>query len=172
MDTEYAVIWCAVLKPMLWMIFQKILQCQEVPLWLTQLLQSICCLVARGSRLGFGRGCSAPPVDSKCYKGPKRGGGNYTFRQILTKNRGRNTFSSFLLKYRGRNYTNFLGAWKKGSKWRSICNNLHRMSTLPTGTEINFKVIKQFLLHLIKPRSKSGHHRGKQQTLYYKPDVE
>ena len=41
------------------------------------------------SQLGFR--CLAPPVDSKCYKGPKRGGRNYTFRQILTKNGCRNT---------------------------------------------------------------------------------
>ena len=63
----------------------------------------------------------------------KRGGGggrrNYTFCPIFMKNRGRNTFSSFLLKYRVRNYTNFPETWKRGSKWRSICNNLHRVST-------------------------------------------
>ena len=33
-------------------------------------------------------------------------------------------FFPFLLKYRGRNYTNFPEAWKRGSKWRSICSNL------------------------------------------------
>ena len=62
----------------------------------------------------------------------KKGGRNYTFCQILPKNRGRNTtFSSFSLKYRGRNYTNFPETWKSGSKWWSICSNLHIMSTLP-----------------------------------------
>ena len=60
----------------------------------------------------------------------KKGGPNYTFFPILMKNRGRNTtFSSFLLKHRGRNYTNFPETWKTGSKWRSICSNLHIVST-------------------------------------------
>ena len=65
-------------------------------------------------------------------QGSKKEGRNYTFCPILMKNRGRNTtFSSFLLKYRGRNYTNFPETWKRGSKWRSICSNLHIVSAPP-----------------------------------------
>ena len=57
------------------------------------------------------------------------------------KNRGRNTtFASFLLKYRGRNYTNFPETWERGSKWRSICSNLHRVST-PPGLQCFWKVV-------------------------------
>ena len=37
----------------------------------------------------------------------------------------------FLLKYRESKLTNFPETWKRGSKWRSICSNLHRVSTPP-----------------------------------------
>ena len=33
----------------------------------------------------FWIGCSAPPVDSKCYKGKKKGGRNYAFCPIFFK---------------------------------------------------------------------------------------
>ena len=69
-------------------------------------------------------------------KGQKGGGGgsgryvgvgvlNYTFCQILIKNRGRNAFSSFLLTYRGRNKNFFSRDLKKRggggvSEWQSM----------------------------------------------------
>ena len=60
------------------------------------------------------------------------------------RKRGRNKFSSSLLKYWGRNHTNFPKTWKRGSKWRSICSSLHRLSTLPgTRPPIRFQVIIQ-----------------------------
>ena len=67
------------------------------------------------SQLGFWWGCSAPPVDSNCYKGPKMVSNQY-FAKFWRK-RGRNTtFSSFLLKYWGRNRTNSPQTWKRGVK--------------------------------------------------------
>ena len=75
-------------------------------------------------------------------QGSKKGGRNYTFCPILMKNRGRNTtFSSFLLKYRGRNYTNFPETWKRGSKWRSICSNLHIVSAPPPPSTLRLILI-------------------------------
>ena len=59
----------------------------------------------------------------------KKGGQNYTFCPILMKNRGCNTtFSSFSLKYRVETIQNFQRPEKGGSKWRSICSNLHIVS--------------------------------------------
>ena len=89
--------------------------------------------VSRGGYLvGFRIGMLSTARRLETLRGSKKGGRNYTFCPIFMKNRGRNTtFSSFLLKYRGRNYTNFPETWKRGSKWRSICSNLHIVSAPP-----------------------------------------
>ena len=64
----------------------------------------------------------------------KNGGRNYTFCQILPKNRGRNTtFSSFSLNIGVETIQIFQRPEKGSSKWRSICSNLHIVSTLPGG---------------------------------------
>ena len=79
----------------------------------------------------------------KLLQRAKRGLETIHFAKFWRKG-GRTTFSSSLLKYWGRNHTNFPQTWKRGSKWRSICSNLHRLSTLPrTRPPIRFQVIVQ-----------------------------
>ena len=63
---------------------------------------------------------------------PKNGGPNYTFCQILPQNRGGiRYFPHFSSNIGVETIQIFQRPEKRGSKWRSICSNLHILSTLP-----------------------------------------
>ena len=71
------------------------------------------------------------PLTQNATKG-KKGGRNYTFCQILTKNRVEIWhFHYFCWNIGVKTIQKFERPEKGGSKWRSICSNLHRVSTLP-----------------------------------------
>ena len=80
---------------------------QEISLALEQLGEE----GGRGTRV-LERDAKCHPLTRNAIKGQK-GGWNYTFLQIFTKNRCRNTIFLFFLKYKGQNYSKFSRDLKK-----------------------------------------------------------
>ena len=75
--------------------------------------------------------CSAVPVESKCYKGANRGVETIHFAKFWQKIGGEiQHFRHFCSDIGVKTIQIFPRPEKGGSKWRSLCSNLHIVSTL------------------------------------------